>query len=493
MVFTNNRPAVRVVLRAPVIVMVLAATAIPIELRPLGHTTLSLDINDWPDIVENIAGYMPVGIVLGGLGPLRAVLAAALISMFAEVSQLVMVHRDPSIVDVCANVIGAALGAVITAHWKVLSAGLPISAWKALIATTMAFVVLVGIWAQSGDALNTRGATSPGTLEAYWKFDESSGGVAVDSSGRGLDGKFHSQAKRTAGVRKGAIKLNGPTDFINFGHSSAFRLVGSMTISAWIKSASFPADDAAIVSNHNRLGYQLDTTVDRGPRTIGFKLADACGKLMARYGATSLVTDTWYHVAGVYDAGARTLDVYLNGKLDNGFLHGSVTGTQRSSREAVYVGRRSDGKGFEFAGSIDDVRIYSRALTQVEIGADMHGTTGNVTTKTRLFNSHSTERPRQPDAQCTELSDLEDARIPGAAALFGVLVAIACVGFQPAIRPLTCLVASFAAGLLFIPTTASTLPFPSRWLMPVISLAGGMSVARSLRRKNASTSSMGRA
>ena len=101
-----------------------------------------------------------------------------------------------------------------------------------------------------------------------------------------------------------------------------------MTISAWIKSTSYPIDDAAIVSSHTSAvaGYQLDVTADRGPRTIGFKIANECGQLAARYGATPLLTDTSYHVAGVYNAEARTLDVYLNGKLDNGFLLGSVTG-----------------------------------------------------------------------------------------------------------------------------------------------------------------------
>ena len=85
-----------------------------------------------------------------------------------------------------------------------------------------------------------------------------------------------------------------------------------MTISAWINSTAFPYDDAAIVSQRHRdFGYQLDTTIDRGPRTIGFKLTNACGDLMARYGATPLVLGSWYHVAGVYDADARTLDVYL--------------------------------------------------------------------------------------------------------------------------------------------------------------------------------------
>jgi hypothetical protein len=61
--------------------------------------------------------------------------------------------------------------------------------------------------------------------------------------------------------------------------------------------------------SHSDRGYQLDTTIDQGPRTIGFKLSDACGHLMARYGATPLALHTWYHVAGVYDAAAQTLDV----------------------------------------------------------------------------------------------------------------------------------------------------------------------------------------
>src|SRR2546425_362217 len=126
-----------------------------------------------------------------------------------------------------------------------------------------------------------------------------------------------------------------------------------MTTSAWINSSSYPVDDAAIVSQLRAdRGYQLDTTIDQGPRTIGFKLSDACGELMARYGATPLTLNTWYHVAGVYDAAAQTLDVYLNGELDDGFLRGSVSHAQRSSRGAVYVGRRGNSTQFNFSGSI---------------------------------------------------------------------------------------------------------------------------------------------
>jgi hypothetical protein len=191
-------------------------------------------------------------------------------------------------------------------------------------------------------------------------------------------------------------------------------------------------------------------------------------------------------VTGVYDAAAQTLDVYLNGERDNGFLVGRVTGTQRSSRESVYVGRRSDPTGFEFAGSIDDVRIYSRALTKAEIVADMQGTAieGGAAQSAAagpVDGGSGAGRPRDPDASCAVRSDLEDASIPGVAAVLGVLSAIACVGLWPSAAPLLCLVVSLAAGLLLVPLRASTLPVLGLWMIPLVSLLGGVSVALSVR------------
>jgi len=59
----------------------------------------------------------------------------------------------------------------------------------------------------------------------------------------------------------------------------------------------------------------------------------------------------------VYNAQAKTMDVYLNGELDNGFLVGPVTGSQTTPQKNVSVGRRSDSDG-NFAGEIADVRTY---------------------------------------------------------------------------------------------------------------------------------------
>jgi hypothetical protein len=99
---------------------------------------------------------------------------------------------------------------------------------------------------------------------------------------------------------------------------------------------------------------------------------------MSRYGATAMALNQWYHVAGVYNAAGQTLTVYLNGQPNNGALVGPVTTTQQGSALSVNIGRKPGDPGFEFAGRIDDVRIYSRALSQAEIQADMNTATGGT-------------------------------------------------------------------------------------------------------------------
>ena len=75
------------------------------------------------------------------------------------------------------------------------------------------------------------------------------------------------------------MNLDGVNDYVNIGNPASLQINGSLTISAWINSSAYPADDAAVVSKRGNTvaGYQLDTTVDRGSRTIGFKLTSSAG------------------------------------------------------------------------------------------------------------------------------------------------------------------------------------------------------------------------
>ncbi len=225
----------------------------------------------------------------------------------------------------------------------------------------------------SGTATATTPASTSGFVAAY-AFNEGSGTTAADASGNGLTGTLTNGATWGTGRNAGAVLLDGVNDFVELGNPLLLRLTGSMTVSAWVNSATFPRDDAAIVSKRtsSKIGYQLDTTVDRGPRTIGFKLTNSSGGDMFRYGATTLQANTWYHVTGVYNAATSQLHVYLNGQLDDGTLLGTVTSAQQNSSANVQIGRRPGSNNFNLNGRIDDVRIYSRALTLAEIQADMN-------------------------------------------------------------------------------------------------------------------------
>src|SRR5271157_3829074 len=162
----------RVRLLAPVIVLVLGATAIPVELRRFDLATLSLGCSA-RDLVVNLVLYVPVGVVLTRLGFWRAVTIATLLSLFAETCQFFMMHRYPSPIDLALNVAGAMTGLLISWRWRIHVAAIRVNvrtAWLSVVAA-LAVLAIFGLKALSDWkvlSVNRRGATLPGSLEAHW-------------------------------------------------------------------------------------------------------------------------------------------------------------------------------------------------------------------------------------------------------------------------------------------------------------------------------------
>ena len=468
-------------LRAPVIVLILAGTAVPVELRSpiaFGHAFQLVDF------LQNIAGYVPLGFVLGGMPAARALLLATAISLFAESSQSIMLLRDPSIVDVIANVTGSTAGVAIASIWRP-EHFVPLRRWTAVTAALLAIMLIAAEARRTVLFLNPRGATATGVLEAHWSFDEPSGTAILDTSPHGLHGTAHGNVRRVRGVDKGAIDFDGVTSYIDIGKRTEIQMTGSLTVSAWIRIRSNPADDAAIVStlfgsSGTSTGFQLDTTKDTGPRTIGFKLGDSCGKYFARYGATALSPNTWHFVTGVYDARARTIDVFLDGRPDNGVLAGVVPGARRTSHERLNIGQRSDFSSFGFIGALDEVRIYSRALDRDEVAADMNG----QKLPPVMTAGGSLEMAADPPCRQSifpERARLEDARLPASVALVGILVSFAFSVLGRTIWSGAGIAFSAASGLLLLRLAAPTLPAFNSWTFPLLGALAGVSVVMSAR------------
>ncbi len=228
-----------------------------------------------------------------------------------------------------------------------------------------------------GDA-PAAGDAPAGMLVGWWKLDETSGTVAHDSSGHGHDGTVSANDTWTTGEIGGALLIgNGPndgSDEVDVGDAAELEPTGSMTIAAWVDARSFHLADVAddiIVSHFDVFatevtGWKLDGTEDcDGAQHFGIYVSIASGVFAERCSTTAPALDTWYHVAGVYDAGAQELHIYVNGALDDGILTNTVPAVQAEPTNAIEVLLGHDTEtpsGFSLDGTLDDVRIYLGAL-----------------------------------------------------------------------------------------------------------------------------------
>ncbi|TME31075.1 MAG: DUF1929 domain-containing protein [Chloroflexi bacterium] len=212
---------------------------------------------------------------------------------------------------------------------------------------------------------------SSGLVAAY-AFGEGSGTTTADATGKGHTGTLLGGATFTASGKYGnGLSLNGSTAYVDLGNAADLQITGSMTWSAWVYATANPADDGQIVAKSNGAGWQFKTSPDTGPQTFGVGVSPNSSSLTQRYSNTARQLSTWYHVAGVYDAAAATLNIYVNGVLDNGTLRGTIPTSQyNNAGENVVIGRRTG--GYYFPGTIDELRLYNRALSQAEIQTDMN-------------------------------------------------------------------------------------------------------------------------
>ena len=211
-------------------------------------------------------------------------------------------------------------------------------------------------------------AQSAGLVAAYG-FTEGTGTTVADLSGHNLTGTIVGATWTASGKYGNALSFNGTSSYVDLGNPAALQLTGSMTLEAWVKAAANPPDDGQIIAKSNGSGWQLKTSPDTGPQTFGIQVTGTSGTGAQRYSTTVRSLNTWYHIAGVFDAAAGTLSTYVNGILDNGTLRNAVPTVQLDGAVNANIGRRTG--GFYFNGVIDEVRIYSRALSQSDIQADM--------------------------------------------------------------------------------------------------------------------------
>ena len=197
-------------------------------------------------------------------------------------------------------------------------------------------------------------------LVAQWKFDEGSGAVACDSSGNGNTATLGNGPLWTAGKVGNALYFDGVDDNLVVAASNSLNLSSSFTLSAWVNPASASTDFRSIVTKNYK--YYLYASV-AGYCGNGSPLGGVSGGAGHTVCHPSpLAINTWTHLAVTYDG--STLTLYRNSVA---VATSNFSGTLSPSTGTLQIGASQYGEHFQ--GLIDEVRIYSRALSVTEIQA----------------------------------------------------------------------------------------------------------------------------
>jgi hypothetical protein len=221
-------------------------------------------------------------------------------------------------------------------------------------------------------------------LIGWWKLGDGAGTVAADSSGHGDDGVLSAGVTWVAGRDgSGAISIAGGVDHdVDLGNVPQIEPTGSMTLAAWVNAGTLTTtfNDDVIISRDDfaggYVGWVLKIgTLDCGTLAAAIQIASDATTSPERCSTTMPTTNTWYHVAGVYDATAATLDLYVDGVLDDGTLvNPPVPHVQYepASQVHVQIGAADPAAGdvtggVSLDGIVQDLRMYDRALQPAEI------------------------------------------------------------------------------------------------------------------------------
>ena len=228
---------------------------------------------------------------------------------------------------------------------------------------------------------------NPGSdLVLWYKFDDGSGMVALDSSTAA--GAPHNGMLVTAGtgtgtfstthqVGTGALNLTGSSStngaYVNVPASlNAMGATTAITIACWVNVTTDRAWGRLFdFNNSNTTGYMFLTTYQnqRTPNSVRFAISTTNNAAEEQISSTGrLSTGVWHHLAVVLDAGATyTGTLYIDGVVAGTNTAMTLRPSSLGTTINNWIGRSAYTADPYFAGLIDDFRVYARALNPSEI------------------------------------------------------------------------------------------------------------------------------
>lgn len=204
-------------------------------------------------------------------------------------------------------------------------------------------------------------------LVAYYPF----AGNANDASGNGHNGTVYGATLTTDrfGNPNSAYHFDGLNDYVRVPDDQQLDGMNALTLSVWVKADSL-AENVEVVHKWASGSSPLNGAYAVGVDAPGRGVLQYCTDhdYVIKISDIVLDTDSWHHIAGVYTGTEGSL--YIDGSRVALWRDDpDVAGPLHRMNTDLLIGcglLYGNRVGF-FPGSIDDVAIYNRALTDTEI------------------------------------------------------------------------------------------------------------------------------
>ena len=206
----------------------------------------------------------------------------------------------------------------------------------------------------------------------YWRLGETTGTTAADSKktgtlNPGLPGTYFGgvtlgQSGALTGDANSSAGFDGINDYVEINNKTAFDSISTaVTVEAWVKTAGWSKPWEALVTKGDS-SWRLSRY--NASRQVAFDTTSsiAANGSQSLPGISIIDDNRWHHLVGVYDGVAKYL--YVDGILE------AFTPYRESLAQntfAVRIGENAQATGRYFKGQIDEVALYARALTPLQV------------------------------------------------------------------------------------------------------------------------------
>lgn len=202
----------------------------------------------------------------------------------------------------------------------------------------------------------------PNGLVGWWSGDGNANDLAAGNSGVLQNGAAFATGKVSQGFR-----FDGLNDFVSAPHSAALDLTGDLTIDAWINPTLIAGDQREIATKRSLDDNDVTYAFFLKPTgALSFTSRNNGGSFIDADSIATIPLNQFTHVAVTIQG--TTLTFYINGVASTTLAYSAV---RPSTTDDVTIGivniNVPPGLSHPFNGIVDEVEIFNRALSAMEI------------------------------------------------------------------------------------------------------------------------------